>query len=58
MKPALAFQPAPVQEAYIDPEEAALFLRLSAKTLTRLARKGEVPAHARSVTAGAGVGAS
>lgn len=46
MNPAIAFRPAHMQEPYIDSREAAVFLRLSAKTLTRLARKGVVPAHA------------
>lgn len=32
-------------ESYIDPQEAARFLSLSPKTLTRLARGGLVPAH-------------
>lgn len=43
--PAVAFRPEEIEEAYIVPEEAASFLRLSAKTLTRLARQGLVPAH-------------
>jgi excisionase family DNA binding protein len=35
-----------ISERYIDPQEAAHFLTISPKTLTRLAREGLVPAHA------------
>lgn len=44
-EPAIAVSHAVVPESYIDPQEAARFLSISAKTLTRLARSGLVPAH-------------
>ncbi|WP_263351374.1 helix-turn-helix domain-containing protein [Acidicapsa acidisoli] len=37
-------------EAFVTPEEAALFLRYSPVTVKRLAREGKIPAH--SVTNG------
>jgi excisionase family DNA binding protein len=37
-------------EAFVTPEEAALFLRYSPITVKRLAREGKIPAH--SVTNG------
>jgi excisionase family DNA binding protein len=46
IEPAIAPTPAAVPEPYIDPQEAAQFLSISAKTLTRLARQGDIPAHA------------
>jgi excisionase family DNA binding protein len=39
--PAAAFS----HEQYLAPQEAARFLSISAKTLTRFARQGMVPAH-------------
>jgi excisionase family DNA binding protein len=44
--PANAVSVVTTQEPYIDPQEAARFLSLSSKTLTRLAREGLIPAHA------------
>jgi len=46
IEPATALPLAVIPEPYIDPQEAARFLSISAKTLTRLARQGLVPAHA------------
>jgi excisionase family DNA binding protein len=43
--PAIRLPIANSAEPYIDPQEAARFLSISAKTLTRLARQGEIPAH-------------
>jgi excisionase family DNA binding protein len=34
-----------IPEPYVDALEAALFLSISRKTLTRLARQGQIPAH-------------
>jgi excisionase family DNA binding protein len=45
-EPANSLTPATIPEPYIDPEEAARFLSISPKTLTRLARQGLIPAHA------------
>jgi excisionase family DNA binding protein len=44
-EPALVLSTALVQEKYLSPQEAAIFLSISAKTLTRFARQGIVPAH-------------
>ena len=44
-EPAIALTTAVIPEPYIDPHEGARFLSISAKTLTRLARKGLIPAH-------------
>jgi hypothetical protein len=56
IEPATALPLAVIPEPYIDPQEAARFLSISAKTLTRLARQGLVPAHAIGMgLAGAGV---
>ena len=46
IEPAIALTPITVPEPYIDPQEAARFLCISPKTLTRLAREGVIPAHA------------
>jgi excisionase family DNA binding protein len=46
IEPAIVLPPATVPEPYINPEDAARFLSISPKTLTRLAREGFVPAHA------------
>ena len=46
IEPAIVLAPAAIPESYIDPQEAARFLSISPKTLTRLAREGLVPAHA------------
>jgi excisionase family DNA binding protein len=46
IEPAITLRPLAIPEAYIDPQAAADFLSISAKTLTRLARQGVVPAHA------------
>ena len=46
IEPATVLPLAVIPEPYIDPQEAARFLSISAKTLTRLARQGLVPAHA------------
>jgi excisionase family DNA binding protein len=46
VEPAIALTPAALTEPYVDPQEAARFLSISAKTLTRLARQGLIPAHA------------
>jgi len=46
IEPATALPLAVIPEPYIDPQEAARFLSISAKTLTRFARQGLVPAHA------------
>ena len=46
IEPAIVLAPGAVPEPYIDPQEAARFLSISPKTLTRLAREGVVPAHA------------
>jgi excisionase family DNA binding protein len=45
-EPANSSTPATIPEPYIDPQEAARFLSISPKTLTRLARQGLIPAHA------------
>ena len=45
LEPANALAPTIIPEPYVDPQEAAGFLSISAKTLTRLARKGQIPAH-------------
>lgn len=45
-QPANALSSATISEPYIDPREAASFLSISPKTLTRLAREGVIPAHA------------
>ena len=45
-EPANSSTPATIPEPYIDPQEAARFLSISPKTLTRLAREGLIPAHA------------
>jgi excisionase family DNA binding protein len=44
-KPAIAFSTALSPEKYLAPQEAARFLSISPKTLTRFARQGVVPAH-------------
>ncbi len=46
IEPAISSAPVAIPETYINPQEAARFLSISAKTLTRLARQGLVPAHA------------
>jgi excisionase family DNA binding protein len=46
IEPAIALAPATIPEPYINPQEAARFLSISPKTLTRLARECLVPAHA------------
>ncbi len=46
IEPAIALTPAAIPEPYIDAQEAARFLSISAKTLTRFARQGVIPAHA------------
>lgn len=45
IEPAIVLAPATIPEPYINPQEAARFLSISPKTLTRLAREGIVPAH-------------
>ncbi len=37
--------PPPVREYYVDPDEAALFLKVDRRTVTRWAREGHIPAH-------------
>ena len=44
-QPAVALSTALPHEKYLAPQEAARFLSLSAKTLTRFARQGIIPAH-------------
>jgi hypothetical protein len=44
-EPANALSPVAIPEPYIDPQEAACFLSIGPKTLTRLAREGLIPAH-------------
>jgi len=39
------FQNHSLPEPYVSAQEAALFLSISPKTLTRLARQGLIPAH-------------
>jgi excisionase family DNA binding protein len=41
-------EPSCVPEPYVDAKDGAAFLRIHAKTLMRLARKGEVPAYSFS----------
>ena len=48
-EPAVVLATETIPERYIDPQEAARFLTISPKTLTRLAREGLVPAHAIGV---------
>ena len=45
-EPANSLSPVTIPEPYINPQEAARFLSISPKTLTRLAREGLIPAHA------------
>lgn len=45
-EPANLLSGASIPETYIGPMEAARFLSISPKTLTRLAREGLIPAHA------------
>ncbi|MGH9693839.1 MAG: helix-turn-helix domain-containing protein [Bryobacteraceae bacterium] len=46
IEPAISVSSPPIPEPYINPQAAAEFLSISAKTLTRLARQGMIPAHA------------
>lgn len=45
-EPVNSLTPVTIPEPYINPQEAARFLSISPKTLTRLAREGLIPAHA------------
>jgi len=45
-EPANSLTPVTIPEPYINPQEAARFLSISPKTLTRLAREGLIPTHA------------
>lgn len=45
VEPAISHSTSDLNETYLTPSEAAMVLKISAKTIARFARQGVVPAH-------------